>query len=153
MKYAHLSFVVLSGLILSSCQSNSALDQVISQKYVHKYGFDVSSQEWTERSQDGQIVEELKNGVKITRSYEGGQLQGPTSYTFPNSSIVEKLLTYDLGTLLKETVYDLNGMPIREELYEFDDRNMITLWSSQGSESGKRIWHPHQTDKRRAPRL
>lgn len=123
---------VLSGLVLASCTQNASLDQVISQKYVHKYGFDVSSKEWEERSKDGKIVEELKNGVTITRSYENGQLHGPTTYTFPNSSIIEKSLVYDQGTLLKETVFDSKGMPVREDLYEFDDRNIITLWSNRG---------------------
>lgn len=132
MKRNQLLLVVSSGFILASCQNNGSLDQVISQKYVHKYGFDVSPKEWEERSQDGQIVEELKNGVTITRAYENGQLHGPTTYTFANSSVVEKLLTYDQGTLLKETLFDTTGMPVREDLYEFDDRNIITLWSNRG---------------------
>ncbi len=131
MTHIHLSLIVLSGLVLASCTTNS-LDQVVSQKFVHKYGFDVSAQEWEERSKDGQIVEELKNGVTITRAYENGQLHGPTKFTFPNSKVVEKLLIYDQGTLLKEIVFDTKGMPIREDLYEFDDRSVITLWSNRG---------------------
>lgn len=132
MKRASLSLVVLSGLMITSCQNNTALDQIVSQKYVHKYGFDVSPKEWDERSQDGCVVEELKSGIKITKSYENGQLHGPTTHTFPNSSVVEKLLVYDQGTLLKETLFDSTGMPMREDLYEFDDRNIITLWSDRG---------------------
>ena len=121
-----------AALLLSSCQNNTALDQIVSQKYVHKYGFDVSEEEWDERAQDGQLVAMLKNGVKVTRSYENGQLHGPTTHTFPHSSTVEKLLVYDQGTLLKETLYDPAGMPVREDLYEFDDRNIITLWDEKG---------------------
>ena len=132
MKRVHLSLVVSSGLILASCQNRTALDQIVSQKYVHKYGFEVSPTEWAERSQDGSLVEELKNGVKITRSYENGALHGPTTYSFPNTLVVEKLLTYDQGTLLKETLFDAAGMPMREDLYEFDERNIITLWSDRG---------------------
>ena len=132
MKRVSLSLVVLSGLMITSCQNNTALDQIVSQKYVHKYGFDVSPKEWDERSQDGSVVEELKSGVKITRSYENGGLHGPTTHTFPNSSVVEKLLVYDQGVLLKETLFDSTGMPMREDLYEFDDRNIITLWSDRG---------------------
>lgn len=132
MKPSRVCLVLSSGLILASCHNNASLDQIVSQKYVHKYGFDVSEKEWDERSQDGQIVEMLKSGIKVTRSYENGQLHGPTTYTFPNSQIVEKLLTFDQGTLLKETVYDMAGMPAREDLYEFDNRNVVTLWDEHG---------------------
>lgn len=132
MKRVPLSLVLSSGLIVASCQNQGAMDQIISQKYVHKYGFEVSPEEWNERSQDGNLVEELKNGVKITRSYENGTLHGPTTYSFPHSSVVEKLLVYDQGTLLKETLFDPTGMPMREDLYEFDERNIITLWSDRG---------------------
>ena len=121
-----------SGLLLTSCQNNTGLDQIVSQKYVHKYGFDVSEQEWEDRAQDGQEIAVLKNGVKTTRSYENGQLHGPTTSSFPNSTTVEKLLVYDQGILLKEAVFDSSGMPILETLYEFDDRNVITLWDEKG---------------------
>lgn len=131
MKRKSFSFLVSSGLILASCQSNLN-DQIISQKYVHKYGFDVTEKEWEERSKDGQVVEVLKNGTKITRSYENGLLHGPTTYTFPNTNIVEKTLTYDQGTLLKEASHDLSGMPVREDAYEFENRNIVTLWDEHG---------------------
>ena len=132
MLYVRLGFLVSASLILSSCQSNSSLDQIVSQKFVHKYGFDVSAEEWEERTQDGQIIEELKSGVKITRNFENGQLHGLTTYTYPNSSIIERQYVYDAGTLLKETSFDSKGMPIREDLYEFDDRNVVTLWNEHG---------------------
>ena len=122
----------LAALLLASCQSNDALNSVVCQKFVHKYGFDVSEQEWTERPEDGKAISVLGSGVKITRSYENGVLHGPTSYTFPNRSSIEKLLVYDQGTLLKETTYDIQGMPIREEAYEYDDRMIVTLWDEKG---------------------
>lgn len=132
MKSASLALALTSGLFLASCHCNNSLDQVVSQTFVHKYGFNVSPKEWEERSKDGQIVEELKNGITIAKSYENGELHGPTTYTFANSKVVEKLLVYDQGTLLKETSFDMTGMPMREDLYEFDDRNVITLWSDRG---------------------
>ncbi len=121
------------GGLITSCQSNNGLDQIVSQTYVHKYGFDVSEEEWEDRAQEGQVVTMLKNGVKISRSFEGGQLHGSTTYSFPHSSIVEKLLVYDQGMLLKETLNDAAGMPIREEAYEFDNRKIITLWDEKGA--------------------
>ena len=118
--------------IITSCQSNSSTDQVVSQTFVHKYGFETTEQDWEAREQDGQVVSMLKNGVKITKTFENGKLHGPTTHTFPHSSIVEKLMVYDQGTLLKESVNDAAGMPIREEIYEFDNRTIITLWDDKG---------------------
>jgi len=118
--------------IITSCQSNSSIDQVVSQTFVHKYGFETTEKDWEAREQDGQVVSMLKNGVKITKTFENGNLHGPTTHTFPHSSIVEKLMVYDQGILLKESVNDAAGMPIREEIYEFDNRNIITLWDDKG---------------------
>src|SRR5437867_5189876 len=125
--------LLISCLVFTACQNTTPLDQVISQTFVHKYGFETSEEEWEAREKDGQIVSLLKNGVKVTRSYQNGQLHGPTTFTFPNSPIVEKLLVYDAGTLLKESLNDPSGMPIREEVYEFDNRTIITLWDDKGA--------------------
>ena len=126
------SAIGVIALLLASCERSGSLDSIVSQKFVHKYGFDLSEQEWSERAEDGQIVSTCKNGIQITQSYDNGQLHGPVTYTFPNSSTVEKLLVYDQGTLLKETIFDQKGMPIREETYEFDDRLIVTLWDEKG---------------------
>jgi antitoxin component YwqK of YwqJK toxin-antitoxin module len=126
------SFFFLGCLLITSCQTSNNTDQVISQTYVHKYGFETSEKDWQQRERDGQVVSLLKNGVKVTRSYENGVLHGPTTYTFPNSSIVEKSLVYDQGTLLKEQINDSSGMPIQEEVYEFDQRKLTTFWSDRG---------------------
>jgi antitoxin component YwqK of YwqJK toxin-antitoxin module len=123
---------LISCALITSCQTNSSIDQVISQTYVHKYGFETSEQDWELREKDGQVVSMLKNGVKVSRSYENGVLHGPSTHTFPHSSIVEKLLVYDQGTLLKEQINDAAGMPIREDVYEFDNRKVTTLWDSKG---------------------
>ncbi len=74
----------------------------------------------------------MQNGIKTTRSFEQGKLHGPTTYTFPNSDVVEKLFVYDQGTLLKQLVNDSNGMPVRQEMYEFDNRTIVTLWDEKG---------------------
>jgi antitoxin component YwqK of YwqJK toxin-antitoxin module len=124
---------LLATLILASgCQTSSSCDSIVSQKFVHKYGFDLSENEWEQRSKDGQVVQTLKNGVKVTSSYENGVLHGLKTYTFAGSDVIEKALVYDQGTLLKETIHDASGIPSREELYEFDDRLIITLWDQKG---------------------
>lgn len=119
-------------ILITACQSSNSNDQIVSQVFVHKYGFETSSQDWEARDQDGQVVSMLKNGIKVSRSYENGQLHGLTTYTFPHSTIVEKTQLYGGGTLLKEQLNDAAGMPIREEIYEFDQRILITLWDDKG---------------------
>lgn len=123
----------LTSLLFTSCQSAGPADEIISQTFVHKYGFETSAEEWEAREKDGQVVTMLKNGVKVTRAYENGQLHGPTTHTFPHSSIVERLLVYNNGTLLKESVNDAAGMPVREEVYEFDNRTITTMWDDKGA--------------------
>lgn len=132
MKPLSWTFFISAALVAVSCQKNDSLDSVVSQKFVHKYGFDVSEEEWEQRSQEGRIVTLLKSGVKVSRCYENGILHGNTTYTFPHSNVIEKLLVYDEGTLLKECLYDSSGMPIREEVYELDDRTLLTLWNEKG---------------------
>lgn len=127
-----IPYFLVAATIVTSCQNNSSLDQVISQTFVHKYGFETTEEDWEAREKDGQVVTVLKNGVKVTSSYESGKLHGPTTHTFPNSSIIEKLFVYDQGTLLKESINDVTGMPIREEVYEFDQRKIVTLWDEKG---------------------
>lgn len=127
-----IPLTLLSCALFTACQNNNSPDQVVSQTFVHKYGFETTEKEWEAREKDGLIVSMLKNGVKVTKSYDNGTLHGPTTYTFPHSSVVEKVMVYDQGTLLKTCVNDPAGMPIREEVYEFDNRTIITLWDEKG---------------------
>lgn len=123
---------LIAALAFTACQTNSSVDQVVSQTFVHKYGFETSEKDWEAREQDGQVVSMLKTGVKVSRSFENGKLHGLTTYTFPHSSVIERQQLYDEGILLKEQANDAAGMPIREEVYEFDNRTIITLWDDKG---------------------
>lgn len=106
---------------------------MVSQRYIHKYGFDVSKNEWNERESDGKVVTLLENGVKVTESFENGVLHGPSSYTFPQSNTPEKIAIYDQGTLMKEVINDKKGVPIQEVAYEFDNRKVVTFWDQNGA--------------------
>lgn len=119
-------------LAFTGCQTNSSIDQVVSQTYVHKYGFETSEKDWEAREKDGQVVSMLKTGVRVAQTYENGKLHGVTTYSFPHSSVIEKQQIFDEGILLKEQINDAAGMPVREEVYEFDNRIIITLWDDKG---------------------
>ncbi len=126
-------YITTSLFFLTGCGSGDLDTSILSKKFIHKYGFDISEQEWTSRDQDGQIVTMQKNGVQVVTSYENGILHGPTTHSFPNSSIIQHLAVYDQGTLIKEIVNDAKGIPISENAYEFDNRKILTLWDEKGA--------------------
>lgn len=132
MKKFHFALLAAVGTLTTGCNNATSIDSVVSQSFVHKYGFDLSEKEWNSSPQDGQVIATLQNGVKVSRSFEQGKLHGPTSYTFPNSDVIEKLFVYDQGNLLKQLVNDPAGMPVRQEMYEFDNRTVVTLWDEKG---------------------
>ncbi|MEL7431604.1 MAG: hypothetical protein AAGI90_03630 [Chlamydiota bacterium] len=126
-------WVFLFPLILASCTQSHLNDQVVSQKYIHKYGFELDKEEWAQRDQDGRIEQYLDSGIKVVKSYREGYLHGITSYTYPYSATVEKTLVYDEGELVKETIHDRKGMPIQQKNYLSEEEKMITYWSELGS--------------------
>lgn len=120
-----------SCLSLASCTTHDSPD-ILSQSFVHKYGFDLSQDEWVDRAQEGQIITRLQSGVVVTQNYANGALHGLTTYTFPHSTKIEKERLYDQGTLLQETLRDEHGIPIQQEMYEFDQRTILTQWDEKG---------------------
>lgn len=135
MKSIPWLIIAASSALFYSCCSTCNQDQntVVSQKFIHKYGFDLSPEEWSERAGEGKIVTVLENGIKATEAYENGELHGTSTYTFPHSDVVEKICVYDQGVLLKEVLHDRRGIPMQEEAYEFDNRKIITLWDQNGA--------------------
>lgn len=125
-----LSFFALL-LTFASCQNDKDTD-VVSQQYIHKYGFNMSKDEWQSRKKEGTSITVLANGVTVTNSYNNGILHGQTTYTFPSSSVIEKIFIYDNGTLIKEVDHDMKGLPYKEEVYEPNDRKIVTLWDKLG---------------------
>lgn len=121
-----------AAFLFSACEMSDPNNTVVSKEFVHKYGFNLSENEWQTRDKEGQVITKLENGVKICTSYENGELHGPTTYSFPHSDLTEKLLVYDRGTLLRKVMHDRSGLPLNEETYEFDQRMILTQWSLQG---------------------
>ncbi len=124
---------VLGATALVSCHNEKSCDCVVSQKFVHKYGFDLSPEEWESREKDGQIITCLENGVILTNSYVGGVLHGDTTYSFPNSKLIQETDTYNEGILVKKVIYDEEGMPVREDAFDLDERRSSTLWNKEGA--------------------
>jgi antitoxin component YwqK of YwqJK toxin-antitoxin module len=132
------STIYLAGLTMSlavaSCvPTPRQTSEVVRQTYVHKYGVTVPEQDWSTRGKNGQIVTEMKNGVTVSRSFSSGVIDGPTSYTFPHSSSIEKLETYARGNLLKEVTHYRSGPPMQEIDYTIDGTKKVTTWFENGT--------------------
>lgn len=125
-----LSLIAISLAIVSCHDDNNS--NVISQQYIHKYGFDMSKDQWQSSKKEGVVITVLNTGVTITNSYNNGTLHGQTSYTYPNSSTLDKIYEYDNGTLVKEIHHDTKGVPYKEIAYELNNKKVITLWDSLG---------------------
>jgi antitoxin component YwqK of YwqJK toxin-antitoxin module len=115
-----------------ACQKDKKDDQVVSQKYVHKYGYAVSKEEWAAKNYPGQVISSLRNGVTVTATYENGELHGPCTFTYPNSQVVEKYVLYNQNTPVKEILYDISGMPVQETVQLSQHRHSLTQWYSDG---------------------
>jgi antitoxin component YwqK of YwqJK toxin-antitoxin module len=115
-----------------ACQKTGQECDCASRQYIHKYGFHLTEKEWKEREKDGQIVTRLKNGITITNNYAEGLLQGASTVTYSHSPIVQKRYEYDLGDLIKCTLYDPQGIPMEEVSFEGDNRKTLTFWNEKG---------------------
>ncbi|MDN3505904.1 MAG: hypothetical protein P0S96_01590 [Simkaniaceae bacterium] len=133
MKKFLLSLPVLVGLILAGCGGDGSGGQVISKRYIHKYGYAVSQSEWESHNYPGQVITSMRNGVTVTSTYENGVLHGPTTHTHPHSQTVQYYYLYNSGDLKKELEYDALGMPIQETAKLSPHRYCITKWFGDGS--------------------
>ncbi len=132
MSYKICTILAAMALITSACQKNKTDDRVVSQLYIHKYGYAVSQKEWEEKTYPGQVISILRDGSTVTATYESGELNGPCSFTYPNSQTIEKYVFYQAGSPVKEILYDLSGMPIQETVELTQNRSSLTTWYSDG---------------------
>ena len=126
--YIFFSFLVL-GLLFTSCNKKNKKDEnVVSQRYIHKYGYDVSKDEWLLNKYPGQVVTVLKDGTTIASSYENGNLHGTTTFTYPYSQTIESLSIYENGNLIKKVSYNIKGLPKKEDIFLSDDHIKTSFW-------------------------
>lgn len=133
MKNKVYSLLTVIGLALCGCNHNNPSNDVVSQRYVHKYGYAVSKAEWEERDYPGQVITNMRNGTTVTATYENGMLHGPTTYTFPHSQTIEHFYLYNQGAKVKEIHYNPMGMPVQERVQLSPSRYAVTMWYNEGA--------------------
>jgi antitoxin component YwqK of YwqJK toxin-antitoxin module len=128
-----LCFSLIATLFCGCGKDNQKDDDVVSQRYVHKYGYAVSKEEWESGKYPGQVITTLRNGVTITSTYENNVLHGPSTHTYPHSQAIEAYYIYNQGVVVKEILYDIKGMPLSEMVQLSPSRHSHTLWYADGS--------------------
>jgi len=108
-------------------------EEIVDNKYIHKYGVMVPPEDWSQRGENGKVVSTLKNGVIVTRNFSNGSLNGETTYTFPHSETIEKMETYVEGNLKTELTYYSSGIPMKEIQYVSPVFQNVTVWYEGGS--------------------
>lgn len=124
---------VLALVFFASCQKNTDTASVVSEQYLHKYGYAVSKQEWNDHYYPGQVVKQMSDGVVITTSYEAGVKHGPTTYTYPHSTTIQKTEMYDRDQLVKVINFDSHGLPVWQKVTLSPTRYEYTSWYKEGS--------------------
>ena len=126
----------LLALVAAGCHNNRSDKQtahVVAERYIHKYGYDVSKAEWESSHYPGKVITTMRNGVTITSSYENGLLHGPMTHTYPYSETVQMLQVFEKGTLVKQVTYSVRGTPVAEQLYLSPSHTKVTKWYPSGS--------------------
>ncbi len=132
MKNKLFPILAVLSIAATSCQKDKKDDQVVSQKYVHKYGYAVSQEEWEARNYPGNVITTLKNGATVTATYENGVLHGPCTFTYPHSQIIEKYVLYNQNVPVKEIRYNISGMPTLETIKLSPHRHSRVEWYEDG---------------------
>lgn len=127
-----LAIAVLACFTLAGCR-NPQLSEVVKETYIHKYGVPVAQSDWDKQGREGQIVRLCKDGVTITTSYSDGIVHGPTYYTFPNSSTIQRIENYSFGQLISKKENHASGVPLKEEIFEDAGLVKLTRWYEDGT--------------------
>lgn len=128
-------FVVgtLGVLFTSGCVRDKKEEPVVAERYIHKYGYALTKEDWEANNYPGQVITTLRNGVTVTSTFEKGILHGACTHTFPNSQTVQSYFLYNQGAKVKEIQYDIQGMPIRETVQVSPTRLTLTTWYADGT--------------------
>lgn len=150
------SFIIGSLALLAltaACnRSNRYYDNevaVVQQSYVHKYGVEVDPVSWDQRGRNGQVVSTQKNGVTVAQNYVDGVLDGETTYTFPHSTAIEKVVVFDKGDLISETVLFPSGGKKMDTEYNPSrpDYLIISQWYENGTQRSRETYTNDRLDE------
>ena len=131
----------LASIALTGCRSHRQYSDVVKETYIHKYGVPMTQADWKNQGQDGQVASLRKDGVTISTSFAKGEVDGPTTYSFPNSSTIQFVETFAQGELVSRRENYSSGVPMREETFEGGSRTGQLCWYEDGTPQVKETYH------------
>jgi len=132
MKKLPLLAVAILALSTTGCRNHRNYN-IVQENYIHKYGVPVSKDDWAKEGQNGKVVQQDSQGVTITSSYQAGILHGDTTYSFANTSTIQKRETYENGQLTKVCTHYTSGVPYYQECFENQTKAEVTSWYEDGT--------------------
>ena len=135
MLYRGLFLLSAIALVAVGCDQNEGKgdDEVIAQRYIHKYGYDVAKDEWESKNYPGKVITTHRNGVAVSSHYEDGLMHGERTRTYPHSQTIERKEIYQRGTLAKRTNYDVRGIPTSETNFLSPSHVKTISWYTKGT--------------------
>ena len=132
------SLLIFAGaaLMLSSCKDKNK-EEVVSERYIHKYGYDVAKTDWEDQRIPGQKLTTFRNGKTITETYEDSLLNGVKTITFEHSQTIAIKEIYNKGLLVKRTNFTIRGIPEKETVFKSPTHLIVTTWHNTGSPKAK----------------
>lgn len=126
--------LITGAFFITGCMGPAHHDrEIVEQTYVHRYGVEVTPEDWSARGESGQIMTTRRDGVVVKQNYNRGQLHGITTYTYPHSETFQRTEEYENGTLVREVNHYINGMPEEEISYNGPNDKTITLYYDTGT--------------------
>ncbi|MCB1111425.1 MAG: toxin-antitoxin system YwqK family antitoxin [Chlamydiales bacterium] len=133
MRKMNRYLLLVALLALTACQQRQPRHHnIVEETYVHKYGIEVQQKDWASRGKHGQVISTQTDGVVVTRTYDGGVLNGETSYTFPHSTTIARVETYDHGTLVKVVDFYKCGVPQQQTSFPDEHTRKVATWFQSG---------------------
>ncbi len=132
-KIAALGLASLLLLVVTGCRQSNQYNEVVKETYIGKYGVPVAKVDWDERGQDGKVVQLRKDGVTLSQTFAKGVLNGEATYTFPNSSTVNRVEIFEQGSLVAKRENYPSGVPMLEEIFEHGTLSKLTRWYEDGT--------------------
>lgn len=132
--------ICIGCLLLAMTSCGNTQNSVISKRFIHEHGYDLSQREWEKNQPPGKHITTYKDGVIVQAHYEEGLLHGEKTWTYPHSKTVSVREEYQHGTRVKRTLYDIKGTPEREEEYLSPKSKKILTWYPSGSPKAQEVF-------------
>lgn len=133
MNQKSLLCILLLGTLTSCFGKKESKEEVVSRRYLHNRGYDVSKEDWDSNQYPGRILTTLRNGSTLTESFEEGLLHGSRTLTHPHSQTIQTAEVYHHGQLKKKTIYSIRGVPEIETEFLGPEKTRVTRWYFSGS--------------------